>query len=365
MADGEGSAFDELMAQMGVRRMDQAPRSGRKKTKKARKAWGKGAVPTGKAARKLTDGNTGGSVPAPASSTPEPVVRPMVRPAPGPAPRSATAVGPSAAALEQERDALQAELRAVRRELETTRDRASAVEAERERLSAELDILDTERRGLQRRLQVATGEQPEPMPALGEALQRRGILGEDEAARVLSGLVEARRVGPLLRLLEAVDRDALHAFLDDRIVLHCGGEACPVVPGRAVVRVPASRCEICGGSDVQRSVRRFVDACLLSGLRHVLVVGGSPRYHRQFRELVQHHRLQLELVPGNARRTARQAQADMARVDVVIVWGATVLDHSVADLYKGGPARVLRVAHRGMSRMLELAATGLQSPSGD
>jgi hypothetical protein len=52
----------------------------------------------------------------------------------------------------------------------------------------------------------------------------------------------------------------------------------------------------------------------------------------------------------------------MARADVVIIWGGTLLDHAVADLYKDGPARVLRVPHRGIGRMLELAAAAIDTP---
>ena len=364
MADGENAAFDELMAQMGVRRMDKGGPSGGRKGRKGRKGWGKGPAPGGKAARRLAS-------PAPATGPAAPPGFPPAPPAPAPpvatgpvvaVPAVAAPAVPTAAPPADDAAPLRAELRSVREALVEARDRAAATEAERARLAEERDVLDAERRGLQRRLQEATGDAPPATAPLGVALTGRGLLGEHEAGQALAALVAARRVGPLLRLLEAVDPDALAAFLDDRVVLHCGGEDCPVAPGRAVVRVPKPRCEVCAGSDIRRSVRRFVDACLLTGQRHVLIVGGSPKYHRQLRDLVQHHRLRLELVPGNVRRTARQAQADMARADVVIVWGGTLLDHAVADLYKDGPARVLRVPHRGIGRMLELAAGAIDGP---
>jgi hypothetical protein len=350
MANGENPAFDELMSQMGVRRLEQGPKSVRK-GRKGRKSWGKGGQPSGKAARMVAQGPSS-APPPPAPSAPAVVVTPPPTPAP------VQAAPPPAVEL----DALRAELRAAREDLQRTRDRADATEAERVRLKDERDLLDAERRGLQRRLQAATGDTPPPMPSLGEALKERGLLGELEAGKALTALVAARRVGALLSMLEATDGPSLRAFLDDRVVLHCGGEDCPTVPGRAIVTVPKPRCEVCAGSDIQRSVRRFVDACLLTGQRHVLIVGGSPKYHRQLRDLVQHHRLRLELVPGNVRRNARQAQADMARADVVIIWGGTLLDHAVADLYKDGPARVLRIAHRGIGRMLELAAEAVDRP---
>ena len=361
MADGDNTAFDELMAQMGVRRMDQGPRSARKK---GRKGSSKAARPSGTGARKVAEGRGGAAAPV-AATKPSAHASPEQTVAAPPLPAQASTGAAAAADADPGVIAdLRNEVASLRRELEAARTRADSAEAECAQAVEQRDRFDIERRGLQRRLEAAVGDRPAPMPPLGDALQRRGILGEHEAARMLKGLIEARRVGPLLRLLEATDGESLHTFLEDRVVLHCGGEACPVVPGRAVVRVPSKRCEVCGGSDIQRVVRGFVDACLLTGRRHVVVVGGSPRYHRQLRELVQHHRLQIELVPGNVRRTMRQAQADMARADVVIIWGATVLDHSVADLYKDGPSHVVRIAHRGMGRMLQMAAEAVQALDG-
>ena len=347
MANGENPAFDELMAQMGVRRLDRGrERSGKPgKGRKGRKARGEGASAAGKPDRRVESPRASAVVPAPA-------------PTPAPAPEAAPPAPPAV-----DVEALQAELLGARAALQEARDRADATEAERVRVAEQRDVLDAQRRGLQRQLQAATGDTPPPMPSVAEALTERGLMGEHEAGKLLSALVAVRRVGPLIHLLQATDGPSLRAFLEDRVVLHCGGEDCPIVPGRAIVQVPKPRCEVCAGSNIQRSVRRFIDACLLTGQRHVLVVGGSPKYHRQLRELVQHHRLRLDLVPGNVRRTARQAQSDLARADVIIVWGGTLLDHSVADLYKGGRARVLRIPHRGIGRMLELAAEAIDRPA--
>ena len=64
MADGDNTAFDELMAQMGVRRMEQGPRSARKK---ARKGASKAARPSGAGARKVAAGRGGAAAPVAAT----------------------------------------------------------------------------------------------------------------------------------------------------------------------------------------------------------------------------------------------------------------------------------------------------------
>jgi hypothetical protein len=122
---------------------------------------------------------------------------------------------------------------------------------------------------------------------------------------------------------------------------------------------------VCQGSDIRRSVRQFVDACLSLGLTRVTVVGGSPKYHRQLKELVQHRRISLTLVPGNVRRTQKQADHDLAASDVVLLWGGTLLDHSTSDLYRSGDrGQVLTIPHRGIARMLQQATHALVQREG-
>jgi hypothetical protein len=194
------------------------------------------------------------------------------------------------------------------------------------------------------------------VPDLPTVLSQRGLKWEVEAARLFRAVAEARRTGELVRLLEPVDAERLAGFLDERVVLLEGCDACPSAGGRAVVSVPKERCEVCAGSDIQRAARTFLDACLVNGATRVVIVGGSPKYHRQLRELVQHHRIKLTLVSGVGRRTAKQAKADQEHNDLVLLWGGTLLDHSVSELYGAGPARVLTVPHRGISLMLLRAA---------
>lgn len=266
------------------------------------------------------------------------------------------------AALDLERQARGA----AQTELETEQGARAGLELElrevRERLSAreaELQETDQHRRTLQRALAEAQGAPPPPPVRARAIFESRGLMGASEIDVVLRGLGEQREGGALLDLLEVSDPAALEALLEDRVALLCGDPLCAVAPGRAVLRVAPARCDVCGGSDVRRAVRRFQDAALLNGLSRVVIVGGSPQYHRQLRALVNEPRLRLNLVPGDRRRNLQQARADEAGADLVILWGATLLDHSTSELYGRGEGRVLRVPHRGIARMLLQVADAL------
>ena len=326
-----GDDFARLMARAGVKPIGKPP-GGRQKRKAAEPAEGRAVATPG---------------------PPPPV-------APSPAPPTA----PPAAPLPPEEDPQLVRLRAeeilrLQEALQVEKDARQGLEEELALKEAALEETRVHRASLQRALGSLQAEEVPASRSLGEALRQRGLLGEDEAARLLRGLLDQRRIGPLLQALEVTDPEAFDAYLEERLVLLGGCEACPEAGGRVVIEVPKARCEICEGGDIRRIARGFVDQLLLQGIRSVVIVGGSPRYHRQLRELVQHRQITLHLIPGNVRRTLLQAKADEDRAQLVILWGATLLDHSVSDLYGRGPARLLRIAHRGIGRMLALAGEQL------
>ena len=187
--------------------------------------------------------------------------------------------------------------------------------------------------------------------------------GADEQATVFDGLARQGKLRTFVDQLAPTDAERLTRWLDEHTVLlgDCGD--CPGADARAVLRVPRSRCEVCGGSDIRREARRFVDACLNHGTTRVTIVGGSPKYHRQLRELVQHRVLKLRLVPGDARRSLRQARDDLRGSDLVIIWGATVLDHATSAPYtqQRELGRLHTVQQRGITSMLGAVVDHLSS----
>ena len=114
--------------------------------------------------------------------------------------------------------------------------------------------------------------------------------------------------------------------------------------------------ERAGDSDLGEAALALARACRAAGLRRVVIVGGSPNYRQQLRELFG-DALELRLVIGKERRTQAQARADLVWADAVLLWGGTILDHSLSQLYRG--ENVHTFAHRGLAGMLRLAAEKL------
>lgn len=262
-----------------------------------------------------------------------------------------------ASALRAERDDLEQlsrrqerELRALMVERQALRDDLAATRADRDEVSAH-------RASLQRAMERLQSEAPERSASARALLEARGLVGDSELDLILRGLGDLHEGAGLIELLSATDVEAAQLWLEDRVALVCA--SCTAAPGRAVLSVPPARCDVCGGSDIRRAVRRFQDAALLSGLGRVVIVGGSPQYHRQLRALVNDPRITLNLIPGDRRRTSRQVAADEAGADLVIVWGATMLDHSLSQLYGRHGGRVITIPHRGIARMLERATEAL------
>lgn len=119
--------------------------------------------------------------------------------------------------------------------------------------------------------------------------------------------------------------------------------------GRQVVPAAAPpACDVCGGSPNQKAVEAMITACRARGWRRLCVVGGSPAVRRELETLVA-GRLELRLVDGTRARTDKEARADLAWSDGVVLWGSTQLDHRVSNLYSG--PRVIQIARRSLAEL--------------
>jgi hypothetical protein len=183
---------------------------------------------------------------------------------------------------------------------------------------------------------------------LRACFEQRGLLGEDEAASALRAILDARRGSELLRL-QLVDPSALESFLWERVLLLSEDEAPP--PGVVAVRVPTERSEGRQSSANRAAMSRFSTACLLQNIKCIVIVGGSPAYHRTIREGLD-PRLDLRLVPGNRRGRI----PGVPSADLVILWASTILDHSVSAQFPEGVV----VPHRSVARMLGAATEWIE-----
>lgn len=273
------------------------------------------------------------------------------------------------AELRHERDELRAER--DRLEAERTREAARAAEhAEKlETMRGERDQYDRERRKLNQHvaeLREALPAEPHGEPSrsteatLGGLLRERGCEGGEEMALALTGLLD-QRAEELADRVELSDPGPLRGLLDERLAFLCGDPSCQASPATTVIRVPRERCEVCGGSDIRRAFRGFVDACQAAEVQRITIVGGSPAYREQLETLRRNHGsgLRLKLVAGS-RPPGRKRARDLVRgSDLVLIWGATILDHSTSDAFDPSDDRVVFIRHRGIAGMLEQAVEAL------
>jgi hypothetical protein len=140
------------------------------------------------------------------------------------------------------------------------------------------------------------------------------------------------------RRISLEKRDRVGEALASRFLPVCHRGDCrakaPGVAGDLVIVEASSpeHCAICSGSASAAAVEEMVQACGRAGVRRLCIVGGSPEYRQQLRALVR-DRLELRLIPGNVARTIKQASADTRWADITVIWGGTILDHKVSNLY--------------------------------
>lgn len=242
----------------------------------------------------------------------------------------------------------------LRREIDGLKLRKKAAEAERERLAARLREAHEDRRA------VAPPEPDDaaaaPVP-LADLLTERGLETAAEHAAAVAALAAGESATSLLRLLDARDPDAARRLLDGRLALLCESPDCAPPQGATVLRVEPARCDICGGSDIRRAAHGFTAACVAQGVVRVRVVGGSPSYRAQLEALFPRGGpVQLMQTPGTTRVTLQRAKGHQRVDDLVIVWGATELDHATSNAYRESQGWVEIIPHRGIGGMLDQAA---------
>lgn len=162
-------------------------------------------------------------------------------------------------------------------------------------------------------------------------------------------------------------------FLDDALALTCGQAECDVMAprlrGGSVVHVGAHRCCVCGGSANERARARIHAACLASGARRIVVVGGTPSHRDEIlggdarwqRDETSPGGIEWRFVDGTARRTEAAARADIAWADVVVIWAPTRLAHTVSDQYTGSArhGRTAVCTRKGLGGLADSIAAAL------
>lgn len=197
-------------------------------------------------------------------------------------------------------------------------------------------------------------------------LAERGFSPPESRAKARAALEEAKIVNPKKSRMSEQKLERAEAVLSERFFGVCASTACAQMAnasGREPLLVePRSHCESCGGSNNRKAVADFVEACRRKGVKHVVVVGGSPAVREEL-EAQMGGQVQLRMVDGTERHTAEKARYNLEWADLVLVWGATELHHKVSGHYTGGPPavsrKVIHVTRRGVAALLSEAITHL------
>ena len=177
------------------------------------------------------------------------------------------------------------------------------------------------------------------------------------AARTV--LEETRLTRPNKTRMSTQKLERAEAQLLARFALHCSSPGCTESAQHSGRQpLPAAKkahCAYCLGSDNGRAARELLDACERTGVRRLLVVGGSPSVREELHAALGSG-LELRTVDGTERRTQERARGDLEWADLVLLWGGTELDHKVSALYAHPPAslrrKLVHVARRGIAALL-------------
>ena len=294
----------------------------------------------------------GKAAPAAVAAVPLPRAAPPVPPVPTSVPGSAGVPTEALRALAAERDALRHERSALDAE-------RAAFDAERQALEAERSVLVAERRALtDDRLQLvddrarvavdrtaiaaeraaaAARRETALGTSLVELFARRGLVGPDEQERALASLATTRHLRAILPALRTTDPETVERLLADRVVLSAEPTA---LPGAAVLVVESERAELPPAETLGRELNAVSEQLMLLGLRRVTVVGGPARWHKLLREGID-DRIELRFRAAGVRGRA-DAEADVTRTDVVVLW-ATAVQEDGRAVYATSRAMLVEV----------------------
>lgn len=170
-----------------------------------------------------------------------------------------------------------------------------------------------------------------------ELLRSLGYAGPYELLDSL--LVSARLTTPHKARMSSRKRNEVADVLKKLTVRVCRRGDCQqraqeVAGERQIVQaVSPGCCEICRGSAAAPELQAMVKACRAAGWKRLCIVGGSPKTRAEIKATVGEV-LEVRLIDGTVARTRREALADLAWADHVVLWGSTELDHKVSSLYK-------------------------------
>jgi uncharacterized small protein (DUF1192 family) len=193
--------------------------------------------------------------------------------------------------------------------------------------------------------ELAEAQQSKPVEffrTVKQLLEERGLKGEDEFRQALTGLLQDKQ--DLWTRLLVQEEQLFKDLLQEKLLLLAEGDE--LIAGQLGILVARERSEGEPASALTAAFRRFNTCCLVYNVKNIVIVGGSPAYHRRLREGLD-GRLKVRLIPGDKRGLIEPPQAELT-----VLWAGTILDHAVSERFSDG----LLIPHRGLSRMLHMVA---------
>jgi hypothetical protein len=149
--------------------------------------------------------------------------------------------------------------------------------------------------------------------------------------------------GDLARLLNQQDLSeaqaaALTEGIESRAVFFCDHPYCRKAlerrhsPEMLVPVRDSSFCGLCRGSATRRALEEAAEVCVEAGVRRILVVGGMPASQKEIRENTPLG-VTFRLIEGDRSHQRQRIQADLRWCDLAVIWGSTILSHSLSGGY--------------------------------
>jgi hypothetical protein len=224
------------------------------------------------------------------------------------------------------------------------------VKGERAEAEAKVSSLKSKVKKLKASLAEAEAANSGPQVTVAAVLAEWGFESAEErsALLMLDGMLERIISNPDLGADEALRSELVEGVV--RVCRDCSGPK-----GKLVITVSPPACSTCGGHDINREARRFVDAALINGRLRIVIVGRDTHHHRWVRERVGDKRLVLTHVSAGVRRDVAAVQADVDHADAVIIWDPETIDPAHLAIYQSA-SRVGEVSSSSMGGFLAAAA---------
>jgi hypothetical protein len=349
----EEDIFARAMSAAGVQPLEAGARPGRSPRKKAKSSKGtKRQEPAPKAAEPAARETTPLPTREPELPTPTVAVEPTAPVPDHPQASSRSGSAEGTARLEE----LERSVTALEEQLAQSREALARSMAERDAALQQRDAMQQHSGRLLEGLGQGGGE---PNSLLG-LLQARGLRGLDEAGFALRGLLAAHLLEGSLPLMQVQDGGRLGRVLRDRLVLHCGRQACVAPEGVELVQVPKGRCELCGGLELPRAFQVLSDACLLSGITRLVIVGGR-RWQLGWLEAGLDRRLKLRHWSGERPPVEDALDSCLDGAQLVILWDGAELAAGLGDAVRERrPSGLATVTAPSAGAFIEAAVDAIQ-----